>query len=959
MALTQIGRYEIKSELGRGGMATVYLAFDPRFKRDVAIKVLPREFLHDPQFRVRFEREAQTIAMLDHPAIVTVFDYGEEEGLPFLVMRYMAGGSLADRLRQGHLPLSEAARIFVRLAPAIDEAHTHGVIHRDLKPGNILFDQRNDPYISDFGIVKLSESSFALTGSALIGTPAYMSPEQVRGEGSIDGRSDLYALGAILFETLTGKLPYEATTPMGMAFKHVNEPVPRLADKRANLPPVCQTIIERAMAKQREDRYASATEMAQALDTALASLAGAQRSTAPASEASAAPTRPEPKPARRVAIAAPPAALRDAVVTGQQPRAAPGKRPAPPAWVWVVSILGSLVCVGALAIGGIGALVSALGGQVGPAQVVGVTPTAPLLTTETPLTLVSDAPPTPIVNTAGLTPVPTTLLSCINPVNAADVPLPANPKTVTGGLYSEPDNIIPYFTTSGEAVSIAQLTNVGLAEWDKNGNLVPELAESWEVSADGLTITWRLRPCLYWSDGEPITAHDIKFTWESIMDSRNTQVDRSGYDQIANIDVSNDRTAVVRFKELYPAWPLLFAPGAGNSGGVILPAHLFPAGVALQNNPGYQTNPFVHQPDVSSGPFVITDWAAGDHLTLVANPNFYKGRPKLDRVIVKFIPETATALTALQAGEIDWYPFFSISDISALAALEPAVHLDTSTSTFMEHYLFNLGTTQGVGGQGKSDVNGFCPFQDVRVRRAIALAIDRQRIVDTLLLSETRVATTLWVDSYWMNTSLSPYPYDPEGARQLLDEAGYSPGADGIRVGNCRGQRTRLSFNFETTTRQIRQDMANMAQTDLKQIGVEFKPTFTEAAKFFATYKDDGPLYTGNYDMAGFAWAYFLDPDSDFMLCASVPSSANPEGSNFYRYCNPELDALFAQGNATADLAARKQVFDQIQQYIYDNVLMIPMYETPEVIGYADRFIPGPFSSLSGMNWNAETWDVR
>ncbi len=196
----KFGRYEIKGEIGRGGMATVYHAYDPRFEREVALKVLPREMLHDLQFRTRFEREAKTIAMLEHPAIVPVYDFGEEDGQPYFVMRYMTGGSLSDRMKKGPMTVQEAAHLMTHIAPALDDAHAKGIIHRDLKPGNILFDQFNEPYISDFGIAKLSASQANVTGSAIIGTPAYMSPEQAQGEG-IDGRSDIYALGVILFET--------------------------------------------------------------------------------------------------------------------------------------------------------------------------------------------------------------------------------------------------------------------------------------------------------------------------------------------------------------------------------------------------------------------------------------------------------------------------------------------------------------------------------------------------------------------------------------------------------------------------------------------------------------------------------------------------------------------------------------------------------------------------------------
>lgn len=262
----KIGRYEIKSELGRGGMATVYRAYDPRFEREVALKVLPREFLHDGSFRVRFEREAKTIASLEHPAIVPVYDVGEDDGQPYFVMRLMPGGSLSDIISKGPMPLKEAARIMSRLGPALDEAHAKGIIHRDLKPGNILFDRAHEPYVSDFGIAKIAQSQGStVTGGAIIGTPAYMSPEQAQGD-PIDGRSDIYALGVILYEMLAGVQPYQATTPMAVVVKHITDPIPHILDWNPNLPGGIEAIIEKAMAKNPDQRFSTAGEMATALD---------------------------------------------------------------------------------------------------------------------------------------------------------------------------------------------------------------------------------------------------------------------------------------------------------------------------------------------------------------------------------------------------------------------------------------------------------------------------------------------------------------------------------------------------------------------------------------------------------------------------------------------------------------------------------------------------------------------
>ena len=260
----KFSRYEIKGELGRGGMATVYRAYDPMFEREVALKILNRELLDNPQFRERFERETKIVAKLEHPAIVPVHDVGRDNDQMFYVMRYMAGGSLSDRMGKGALPLAETVSIIQSIASGLDYAHAKGVIHRDLKPGNILFDENGEAHIADFGIAKLAHAQTRLTSSGIIGTPAYMSPEQAQGD-DIDGRSDIYSLGIILFEMLSGKVPYEATTPLAMVIKHLNEPVPHILDINPSLPDAVEMVLEKALAKNRNMRYATAAEMANAL----------------------------------------------------------------------------------------------------------------------------------------------------------------------------------------------------------------------------------------------------------------------------------------------------------------------------------------------------------------------------------------------------------------------------------------------------------------------------------------------------------------------------------------------------------------------------------------------------------------------------------------------------------------------------------------------------------------------
>jgi serine/threonine-protein kinase len=260
-----IGRYRIQSELGRGGMATVYHAIDPRSNREVAIKVLPREMLHDPTFRARFEREIKTLVGLEHPSIVTIYDVGDEDGQPYFVMRYMQGGSLADRIKTGRISLQETAVIIEKIAKGLAYAHKKGLIHRDLKPDNILFDNENNPFISDFGIAKLSGGTGNLTDRNTLGSPAYMSPEQAQGQ-KLDPRSDVYSLGVTIYQMLSGRRPYNADTSIGVAVKHVTEPVPEILKSLPTLPLEMDKVIKTAMAKNRDERYASAIDLAKALN---------------------------------------------------------------------------------------------------------------------------------------------------------------------------------------------------------------------------------------------------------------------------------------------------------------------------------------------------------------------------------------------------------------------------------------------------------------------------------------------------------------------------------------------------------------------------------------------------------------------------------------------------------------------------------------------------------------------
>jgi len=252
-----LGQYQIVEEIGRGGMAIVYRAYQTSLQRYVAIKVLPPQFTFDTTFVQRFLQEARAAARLEHPHIVTIHDVGQQGDLYYIVMQELKGEPL-NRLiqREGPLPLERVVRIVAQVASALDYAHAQGFVHRDIKPSNIIVGPDDHATLTDFGIAKAAEGTTLTKTGMLIGTPAYMSPEQVRGR-RVDHRADIYALGVVCYEMLTGQVPFGGETP-AVLHAHVYEPLPPLRSRRPDLPPALEKVLEKALAKEPEARYDSA-----------------------------------------------------------------------------------------------------------------------------------------------------------------------------------------------------------------------------------------------------------------------------------------------------------------------------------------------------------------------------------------------------------------------------------------------------------------------------------------------------------------------------------------------------------------------------------------------------------------------------------------------------------------------------------------------------------------------------
>lgn len=374
-----IGKYKIVEHLGRGGMAEVYKGYQETLDRHVAIKLMHSFLADDQDFLSRFKREARAMAALNHPNIVGVYDFDIESDAYYIVMEYVGGGTLKEKLealaQQGErLSLAQAVQIVLEIADALAYAHSRGMVHRDIKPANIMLTENGRAVLTDFGIAKmLSGPSYTATG-AMIGTPAYMSPEQGLGRPG-DERSDLYSLGVLFFQMATARLPFDADTPLAVVLKHVNDPIPEPTTINSQLPPAIEAVILKAMAKEPKERFQSAHEMAQTLREAVRSADISLASALPAHLLQDKPTPPplatsagatqlsDPAEATRVAGAAAGAGATvlsagrtEIAPPPKPPETAPAPEPAKRrklAWAWLLAIPILLLTATAVVAGGI------------------------------------------------------------------------------------------------------------------------------------------------------------------------------------------------------------------------------------------------------------------------------------------------------------------------------------------------------------------------------------------------------------------------------------------------------------------------------------------------------------------------------------------------------------------------------------------------------------------------------
>ena len=384
-----LGPYQIIEQIGEGGMASVYKAYQPSMDRNVAIKILPSQLAESAEFTQRFQQEARIIAKLEHPHILPVFDYGESNGITYLAMRYLDAGTLGEKMQKERpLPLDEIDRLFTQLADALSYAHSYGIIHRDLKPSNALIDSQGNLFLTDFGIAKMLESaSPRLTQTdAIMGTPAYISPEQAKAV-QVNQRSDIYSLGIILYEMVTGRVPFVAETPLAVILKNVSDPLPPPSTLKPDIPEAIEKVILKALAKEPNDRFATVNEFLSAWKRALDDI------------------KATPRPSSNETVSAQAA---PATVYTQPPHGTTGTvtktEPKSRGWIgWAAGCLIGLCLLGAIGGGGLYLINSGMFADTPPTQA-----PAPTQTQAPPPTLTQAPPPTeapqPTATTASIVP---------------------------------------------------------------------------------------------------------------------------------------------------------------------------------------------------------------------------------------------------------------------------------------------------------------------------------------------------------------------------------------------------------------------------------------------------------------------------------------------------------------------------------------------------------------------------
>ncbi|HEY4442366.1 MAG TPA: peptide ABC transporter substrate-binding protein [Candidatus Elarobacter sp.] len=506
-------------------------------------------------------------------------------------------------------------------------------------------------------------------------------------------------------------------------------------------------------------------------------------------------------------------------------------------------------------------------------------------------------------------------------------------------IQRSPNTLNPLLSANTTEGFLNRLSFDTLTSVDPTGKTtVPILAtevpteQNGGISKDGLTITYHLHDGVKWQDGVPFTSKDVKFSWQAMMNNANNVNERVGYEDVASVDTPSDTTVVFHLKHKFaPFVNTVF--GESDSPVAIVPEHLLGKYHDLNRIP-FNNNP------VGTGAFKVAEWVRGDHILLVANDDYFRGKPKLRQIFVREIPDENTSVNALRAHDIDWI-------FEASPQLYPQLNGIGGVNVVLNdkpQTLQMLVNTQRPA------------LSDVRVRRALSYAIDKDALVKNNTFGAAQVA---WADQppfMWAYTpDVTKYPHDVQKAKQLLAQAGYTPDANGMMRKNGQPLSLVLSYNVENATRR---NVAVQIQSMLKAAGIDTQIKTYPANLMFATYGQGGVLTTGKYDLNVSGWIAGADPDdhSEFN-CDEIPRPGHPDGVNYTRYCSKAMDAAQARALSSYSEPVRKPAYVTIQRLLSDDLPIVYIWfprQLQPISTDFKGFAPNPVEEA----WNAYQWEI-
>ena len=518
-------------------------------------------------------------------------------------------------------------------------------------------------------------------------------------------------------------------------------------------------------------------------------------------------------------------------------------------------------------------------------------------------------------------------------------------------LWQEPVTLAPHYRNQTAANVAARVVTEGLSRTDTDGNYLPVLAKQIPTTANGgvkltsdgkIDVTWELVPGLKWSDGDPVTSADIKFTWQVWMKDPNT-VSRTGFDQIETIDTPNDTTAVIHYKTTYAAYQNNFTDG-------LIPKHL------LENVPDISKHDYNRKP-IGTGPFKVTEFVAGDHITTERNPLYrLAGKPYLDKLIFKSVPSREVAVAQLKAGEIQgmW---------NLLEAQTPDLEKDAgikmviTPSPSVERIEMNTAKNQDM----TDPVSVHPVLGDINVRRALIQATPKQDLIDKLLFGKAKPGTSPVSQGWASPKSLTQEGYDPNKAKQLLDQAGWVAGSDGIR--SKAGVRASLTITT-TTGDQTRERVEQILIEQFKSVGVELKIQNQPSSVLLSgSWSGGDPRKRGSFDLVMYASSPAIDPHNTVFqryYSKNIPSSANGgNGQNYTRFKNADADKAIEEAGSTLDLEKRKAAYAKALQLLNEAAVIDWLYERAGIDAHRANVVGWQGNVWDNITWNSEEWYLK